>query len=147
MTDLITFLDEWTDAERTADRDWLDRHLGDDFVGVGPLGFTLPKPAWLGRHQSGDLTYETYGLEEVDSRVHGDAAVVTARQVAKGAFMGNPTPEQIRATLSLVHDEGAGDADAEADWRIAGIHMSFIAGTPGAPPLPGLPAEARGDGS
>jgi hypothetical protein len=21
-------------------------------------------------------------------------------------------------------------------WRLAGIHMSFIAGTPGAPPLP-----------
>jgi hypothetical protein len=65
--------------------------------------------------------------------------VVTARQVAKGAFMGNPTPEQIRATLSLVHD-GA----ADADWQIAGIHMSFIAGTPGAPPLPGPPPGAPG---
>jgi ketosteroid isomerase-like protein len=136
MSQIDEFLTRWTDAERTADVGTLDTMLTDDFVGVGPLGFTLPKPAWLGRHQSGDLTYETYGLEEVDTRVHGDAALVTARQVAKGAFMGNPTPEQIRATLALVRDDGA------ADWQLAGIHMSFIAGTPGAPPLPGPPPGA-----
>ena len=146
MSQIDEFLTRWTEAERTADVATLDAMLTDDFVGVGPLGFTLPKPAWLGRHQSGDLTYETYGLEEVDSRVHGDAAVVTARQVAKGAFMGNPTPEQIRATLSLVHDGGGAgsEGDADADWQIAGIHMSFIAGTPGAPPLPGPPPGAPG---
>jgi hypothetical protein len=35
----------------------------------------------------------------------------------------------VRATLTLVAESGS--------WRLAGIHMSFIAGTPGAPPLPG----------
>jgi ketosteroid isomerase-like protein len=145
MSQIDEILTRWTEAERTADVAALDALLTDDFVGVGPLGFTLPKPVWLGRHQSGDLTYETYGLEEVDARVHGDAAVVTARQVARGAFQGNPTPEEIRATLTLVHDhdhpdQRADDNDAvDAGWQIAGIHMSFIAGTPGAPPLPGPP--------
>ena len=140
MTQIDQFLTRWTEAERTADIATLDTMLTDDFVGVGPLGFTLPKPAWLGRHRSGDLTYETYGLDEVDTRLHGDAAVVTARQVAKGAFQGHPTPEQIRATLSLVHDPDAGDAD----WHIAGIHYSFIAGTPGAPPMPPMPNPPAG---
>jgi ketosteroid isomerase-like protein len=95
---------------------------------VGPLGFTLPKAAWLARHEDGDLTYDSYDLDEVQMRVHGNAAVVTARQVARGSYRGNPTPEALRATLTLV-DEGD-------RWRLAGIHMSFIAGTPGAPPVP-----------
>ena len=142
MSAIDDFLTRWTEAERTADVATLDAMLTDDFLGVGPLGFTLPKPAWLGRHQSGDLTYETYGLEEVAARVHGDTALVTARQVAKGAFMGNPTPEQIRATLTLVHDDADNADDAGPEWQIAGIHMSFIAGTPGAPPLPGPPPQA-----
>jgi ketosteroid isomerase-like protein len=134
MSEIDDFLTRWTEAERTADTGALATMLTDDFLGVGPLGFALPKPAWIGRHRGGDLTYETYDLDEVDARVHGDAAVVTARQVAKGAFQGNPTPEQIRATLTLVHDREVDD-----DWHIAGIHMSFIAGTPGAPPMPPPP--------
>lgn len=135
MSEIDDFLTRWTEAERTADTGALATMLTDDFLGVGPLGFALPKPAWIGRHRGGDLTYETYDLDEVDARVHGDAAVVTARQVAKGAFQGNPTPEQIRATLTLVHD-----SEVDDDWHIAGIHMSFIAGTPGAPPMPPPPA-------
>ena len=40
--------------------------------------------------------------------------------------------EAVRATLAVVKE---GDR-----WRMAGIHLSFIAGTPGAPPIPGAPA-------
>jgi ketosteroid isomerase-like protein len=132
MTQIETFLTEWTTAERDADTDTLDSLLTDDFVGVGPLGFTLPKPAWLARHHGGDLAYETFDLDERQTRVHGDTAVVTARQVSHGTYQGHPTPEQIRATLTLVRDTG--------QWRLAAIHMSFIAGTPGAPPIPGQAA-------
>jgi ketosteroid isomerase-like protein len=130
MTDKIdSFLLAWTDAERTGDAAALDGLLTDDFVGVGPLGFTLPKAAWLARHQPGELTYETFDLDEKQTRVHGPAALVTARQNAKGAYQGRPTFESVRATLTLVDEAGG--------WRLAGIHMSFIAGTPGAPPVPG----------
>ena len=89
------------------------------------------RSAWPIRHQQG-LAYETFGLEEVQARVHGDAALVTASQTARGTYRGNPTPEAVRATLALVKQGGR--------WRMAGIHMSFIAGTPGAPPIPGTPA-------
>jgi hypothetical protein len=61
--------------------------------------------------------------------VHGDAAVITGRHLASGAYQGNPIPEAVRATLTLVSDTGR--------WKLAAIHMSFIAGTPGAPPIPG----------
>ena len=129
MSDLTDAIDAWTEAERTADTATLERLLTDDFVGVGPLGFMLPKPAWLARHQSGDLTYESFGLEELNARTHGDAAVITARHVAVGAFQGHPIPETARATVVFSHETGS--------WQLAGVHLSFIAGTPGAPPMPG----------
>jgi ketosteroid isomerase-like protein len=134
MTDIDEFLGRWTTAERDADTATLDTLLTDDFLGVGPLGFTLPKPAWLARHQSGDLTYESFALDELQTRLHSDAALITARHTARGAFRGQPTPEAVRATLALVKERGG--------WHLAGIHLSFIAGTPGAPPLP--PAAQEG---
>jgi hypothetical protein len=38
-------------------------------------------------------------------------------------------PEAVRATVILVSHAG--------EWKLAGMHMSFIAGTPGAPSIPG----------
>lgn len=131
MTEIDDTLAAWCDAERTADVDALDGLLTDDFVGVGPLGFTLPKPAWLGRHQSGELTYQSFDLDERQTRVHGDAAVVTALNDADGAYNGNPTPRPTRITLTLVK--------ATDHWQIAGAHYSFVAGGIGSPPIPGPP--------
>jgi len=129
MNDVDTFLSEWSNAERNGDGTALDALLTDDFLGVGPLGFVLPKSIWVQRFDQFGLAYETFDLEELQTRVHGDAALVTARQTARGTAGGQPVPEAVRATLTLVVEGGS--------WRLAGIHMSFIAGTPGAPPLPG----------
>jgi ketosteroid isomerase-like protein len=132
--DITTFLSAWCDAERTRDTAFLDTHLTGDFVGVGPLGFTLPKPAWIARHQGDDLRYETFALDEVTVRSYGPVAVVTARQDAIGTFQNNPTPQVLRNTFVLVADH---DGDGSDSWKIAQLHMSFVAGTPGAPPIPG----------
>jgi ketosteroid isomerase-like protein len=106
----------------------LDTLLTDDFIGVGPLGFTLPKAAWLGRYQGGSLAYDALELDEIQTRVHGDSAVVTARQNQRGTAQGHPIPEAARVTLALAEENGR--------WRLAGAHLSFVAGTAGAPPLP-----------
>ena len=129
MNDVDTFLSEWSNAERNGDGTALDALLTDDFLGVGPLGFVLPKSIWVQRFDQFGLAYETFELDELQTRVHGDAALVTARQTARGTAGGQPVPEAVRATLTLVVEGGS--------WQLAGIHMSFIAGTPGAPPLPG----------
>ena len=135
MTDSIqTFLDQWSTAEHTGDTEWLQALLAGDFAGIGPLGFTLPKQAWLARHRSGDLRYHSFALAEVQTRVHGPAAVVTARANTPGAYQGHPIPEATRATLVLAHQAGG--------WKLAAIHLSFIAGTPGAPPIPGANGRA-----
>jgi ketosteroid isomerase-like protein len=133
MTDSIaSFLAEWAAAERAGDTGTLDALLTDDFVGIGPLGFSLPKAQWLARHRQG-LRYEAFGIDETQVRTYGDVAVVTARETQRGTAFGNPVPEALRATHVLVRE---GDR-----WRLAVIQMSFIAGTPGAPPIPGAPPQ------
>jgi ketosteroid isomerase-like protein len=128
MQKIDEFLEQWTAAEHGGDTAALDTLLTDDFIGVGPLGFTLPKAAWLGRYQSGSLAHDALELDEIQTRVHGDSAVVTARQNQRGTAQGHPIPEAARVTLALAEENGR--------WRLAGAHLSFIAGTAGAPPLP-----------
>ena len=123
--DIDVLLTAWADAERRGDASATDQLITDDFVGIGPVGFVLPKQAWLQRHISGTLHYDELALDEVSTRTYGAAAVTTARWNAKGTANGHPIPEASRATLVSVR--------TEAGWRLAGIHFSFIAGTPGAP--------------
>ena len=123
-TDLQDVLTSWAGAEEHGDVATLDALLTDDFVGIGPVGFTLPKPAWLARFESG-LHYDSVDLDEVTTRRYGDAAFVVGHQHATGSFQGQPTPTDLRVGLTLVRDGG--------EWRIAAIQNSFIAGTPGTP--------------
>lgn len=123
--DIEALLAAWCDAERSCDAAATDALLTDDFVGIGPVGFMLPKQVWLQRQTSGTLHYDELGLDDVTTRMYNHSAVSTARWNARGTAMGRPVPEASRATLVSV--------DTEAGWRIAGIHFSFIAGTPGAP--------------
>ena len=124
--DFDAFLARWLEAERTGDSETTDRLLTDDFVGIGPVGFQLSKSSWVDRLSVGDLKYETLSLEEVATRFYGPVAVTNARWEAKGTSRGQPIPESVRVTLTSVNETG---------WKMAGIHYSFIAGTPGAPTL------------
>src|SRR5580658_9292912 len=89
------FLAQWTIAERAGDAETLATLLTDDFSGVGPLGFILPRPAWLNRYRQG-LAYEQFSLEEIRIRLYGDVAVVTARNNTRGRYQGQPLPEALR---------------------------------------------------
>jgi ketosteroid isomerase-like protein len=129
-TDQINkFLEEWMQAELAGDSAAIGERLSGDFLGVGPLGFMLPREAWLQRFDHG-LHYDEFDLAEAQVRQYGDTAVVVGRQTQSGSFGGNPLPfSVVRTTLLLERTSGS--------WRLAGAHMSFIAGTPGAPPVPG----------
>jgi ketosteroid isomerase-like protein len=129
--DIQAFLSQWSQAERTGNREALATMLTDDFLGVGPLGFVLPKQAWLDRYDEQRLKYERFDLEETQVHEYGDAAIVTTRLNQAGTAMGHPTPTAARATLMVV--------DRDDGKQLAGISLTFIAGTPGAPPMPGRP--------
>lgn len=124
MNDHSALLDAWATAERTGDTTTSDQLLTPDFVGIGPVGFVLPKAAWLARHDHG-LRYDDLHLDEIDTRVYDTAAVTTARWNAHGTAQGHPIPEATRITLIAIRNG--------ENWQLAGIHFSFIAGTPGAP--------------
>jgi ketosteroid isomerase-like protein len=111
-------VEQWAKAELRGDASLLDRMLGDDFIGIGPLGFMLTKEEWLQRHTSGDLRYNVLDLSEVKTRAYGDAAVVTARQTQKAEYKGQPVEGSFRITLVLVLQDGR--------WLVAGLQLSPI---------------------
>jgi ketosteroid isomerase-like protein len=122
-------LSRWTAAEVGGGTAALQQLIAEEFTGVGPLGFTLSKQDWLDRHAPGALAYTSFELTEMQVHDYGDTATVIGRQHADGTYQGHPTPSDMRITLVLRR--------AQDEWQIAVAHMSFIAGTPGAPPVPG----------
>ncbi len=120
MTTVHDLLRKWSDAERTGDRDGLDALLAEDFLGIGPVGFVLPKQAWLDRFGP-DLRYERLELDEITARDYGDTTVVVARQHASGEAHGNPVPADTRVSFVVVPNEVGGER------RIAGLQYSFMA--------------------
>jgi ketosteroid isomerase-like protein len=123
---LTRLVEDWTNAELAGDIDFLRATLADDFVGVGPRGFTLTKEQWLDRHESGTLKYGSFALDEVGVRSYEDAAVVVCRQDADGVYEDDngryDIHEQFRATLVLVKQQER--------WRLAGLQLSPILGRP-----------------
>ena len=121
--EVLRLADAWANAELGGDTTFLERILTDDYIGIGPLGFMLTKQEWLARHQTGDLKYESFSLDEVKVRVYNnDAAVLTGRQVQNGAYRGNSIQGQFRISLVFVTQQG--------QWRLASLHLSPIGQPP-----------------
>src|SRR5438552_12304664 len=97
--EVVRLADAWATAELHGDTAFLERTLTDDFIGIGPLGFMLTKQEWLARHQSSDLKYDSFNLDEDKMRVYNDAAILTGRQVQHGAYRSNNIQGQFRITL------------------------------------------------
>ena len=119
--DVVRLADAWATAELRGDTAFLGNILADDFIGIGPLGFLLTKQEWLARHQSGDLKYESFSLDEVKVRVYNDAAILTGRQAQNAAYRGNSIPGQFRLTLVFVQ---------QGQWRLANLQLSSIGQPP-----------------
>lgn len=124
---VIDFLNAWTKAELAADQAKIADLLTDDFTCIGPLGFTLSKQDWINRH--GSLRYEHLDLKDISTKQYGDTVVAIATQTQRATFNGGPIPTTTRASIVVVNTAG--------EWKIANIHFSFVAGTEGAPPIPG----------
>jgi hypothetical protein len=120
---LLELAENLRQAELKGDVAFLERVLTVDFLGIGPRGFVLNKPAWVGRHRSGDLRYESIERDEVALRTYTDAAILTSREVSKTFFKGQEVPiGALRATYTFVRRGG--------NWRLAGVQFSPILGAP-----------------
>jgi ketosteroid isomerase-like protein len=112
----------WAEAEVHGDVDALDALATEDFRLVGPAGFILDKQQWLDRYRGGGLTMRSLHWEDVDVRVHGEAAVAIGRYTQEATFQGNPVDGEFRVTQVAVRDPDR--------WRLASIHIGPL----GAPP-------------
>jgi ketosteroid isomerase-like protein len=112
-------LEQWRAAELHGDSAALAGMLADDFVGVGPRGFMLPKAAWLARYAAGDLVNQAFALDDVQVRMSGAAAVAVGRLTQDTTYQGRSAAGQFRATLVWVRQER---------WMLAGLHVSPMAG-------------------
>jgi ketosteroid isomerase-like protein len=122
------FLERWTAAETAGDPAAVAECLAEDFRAVGPLGFELTRSDWVQRHAGGLLTYRRFVLDEVRARPVRDATAVIARQHVEGTYRGAAVPSELRATVVV--------GDGPVGPRLRHLHLSFVAGTPGAPDLP-----------
>ena len=122
--ELNKLVEDWAFAELRGDTTFLRRTQTDDFVGVGPRGFTLTKDQWLARHEAGNLCYESFRLDDVQVRAYGDAAVAVCRQSAEGVYKDEggryDIHEQYRATLIFMK--------LQERWLLAGLQLSPILG-------------------
>jgi ketosteroid isomerase-like protein len=123
------FLQRWAAAETAGDPAAVAACLTEDFRAVGPLGFELSREDWVARHAEGALAYRRFTIDDARARPIGDAVVVLAHQHTEGTYRGTPVPSDLHTTLVI-----GSDADGP---RLRHVHMSFVAGTPGAPALPG----------
>ena len=126
IEELNRLVEDWATAELQGDTAFLKSTLADDFVGVGPRGFTLTKEQWLARYEAGNLKYESFALDEVEIRPYRDAAVAVCRQTAEGVYEDEngryDIHEEFRVTLVFVKQQGR--------WLLAGLQLSPIPGSP-----------------
>lgn len=113
VSDLIK---RWVDVELRGDADAYDELVTDDFHGIGPVGFVLNKEQWIGRHRSGNLKNESFAVQDAETQVHGDTAIVIGVQDQKTTVMGRDTSGQFRVTLVAVKQDGA--------WKLANAQLS-----------------------
>ncbi|MCA1655760.1 MAG: nuclear transport factor 2 family protein [Pseudonocardiaceae bacterium] len=126
--EVLDLVQRWSDSELKGDVDALGALVTDDFRLIGPLGFVLPKQAWLGRYLSGDLVNTAFEVKEPLVREYGDAAVVIAVQSQESTYQGNPANGSFRVSLVAVRQDGR--------LLIAHLQLSSL----GAPPaMPGQP--------
>ena len=72
------------DAAVSRDLAFFAKAMAPGYVGVAPNGMILDKSLIAEHYQSGSLHYEAVSDSEIDIRLHGDCAVLTALATVKG---------------------------------------------------------------
>src|SRR5215469_12993927 len=113
---------QWASAERAGDADTLEPLLAHDFLLVGPLGFMLDKPQYLGSRRSGDLKHASLVWDDVHVRAYDNAAVAVGSLTQRSTYQGRDASGRFRVTQVAAQH---GDR-----WTIVGLHYSPIAQPP-----------------
>jgi ketosteroid isomerase-like protein len=101
------------------DAEAIGRFMADDWIIVGPDGSVCDKATFLGLVNSGALSHDVMEANDVQVRVYGDTAVVSARGVSGGKYRGQAFSEVERVSDVWVRQDG--------QWRCVLTHLSRLA--------------------
>ena len=118
IEELIQRCHDWDRAMIGNDADAIGRYMSDDWTIVGSDGRVSDKASFLALIRSGALTHDVMQSEDLDVRIHGDAAVVTARGISSGKFRGRAFREFERSSNVFVRQGGA--------WVCVLTHLSRL---------------------
>src|SRR6266851_3878087 len=73
---------------------------------IGPRGFMLNKEQWLARYKTRALQTGTNERDQVQLRMYGNAAIMTARETVTGSYEGQEFHNLLRSTHVFVKRNG-----------------------------------------
>ena len=109
---------EWGDAFVRRDIATLDRLMTDEYILTDPLGFVRGKAESLDAIKTTEVLFESTESDNVNVRINGDTAVVTARSTFRGRYKGWPMRGQYQYTDVLVKRRGS--------WKAVGSHITAL---------------------
>ncbi|MGH9602649.1 MAG: nuclear transport factor 2 family protein [Terriglobales bacterium] len=119
VQELIDVSNEWDRVMVENDPEAIGRYMADDWIIIGSDGNACDKATFLGLVKSGVLSHDVMESHDLNIRVYGDTAVVTARGVSGGKYQGQPFREVERVSCIFVRQKG--------QWRCVLTHLSRMA--------------------
>ncbi len=88
------------------DAEAIGRFLSDDWIIIDPDGSIIDRSRFLAVIKSGALTHQGMDSEEIQVRVHGDTATVTAVTTTKTNYKGKEFTTRERTTDVFAKEKG-----------------------------------------
>jgi ketosteroid isomerase-like protein len=116
---LITLEKESAQAFVSNDAEAIGRQMAEDWTIITPEGNVLDRSTFLAIIKSGDLSHAVMEFADMEVRVYGSSAIVTARATSKGKFKGQQFSEVERSTDVFVKQGG--------NWKCVLTQLTRIA--------------------
>lgn len=116
--ELIDAVRQWDLAMLANDAEAIGRYMADEWIIIGADGSESDKTAFLGLVKSGALTHDVMESENLRIRMYGDAAVLSAKGVSAGTYLGQRFREVELASCVFVRRQG--------EWRCVLTHLSRL---------------------
>lgn len=117
--ELVDVSNAWDRAMVANDADAIGQYISEDWTIIGADGSVGDKKTFLDLIRSGALTHDVMESHDLNVRVYGDTAVVTARGVSGGNYQGQKFYLLERVSCVFVRQERR--------WRCVSTHLSPLA--------------------
>jgi ketosteroid isomerase-like protein len=110
--------DDWAVALVKADTATSDRITTEDWTVVTPDGAVQTRAEFNAELRSGAVKFDSFHLDDLKVRIHGDTAIVTGLDTEKSFYKGEDNSGQYRFTDVFVKQAG--------QWRAVASHVTKV---------------------